>query len=521
MNTFNPRALPSFVAPCRQTRVGFVLIATALANAWPIYHPSASAGEMRAGVAKADITDREAKPMNDPLYAKALVLKDDATTIVIITIDGVAIGQIGHIRNDFLGNVRAQLEKDLGIKPANVIVNASHCHGVICADVEKLTVQAVKDAWKNLVPVKVGAGVGHENRIMENRRLFLKDGREADVRHAYSLPPDEEVAGIGPIDPQIGLLRIDKTNGEPLAAIYNFACHPIQGVPSKGNTADFPGFASKVIEENFCEGGLAFFIQGCAGDINPATYKDVHIARDSEPLGNLLGLAALRGLRKIKTKEGGELKVVSGMLALPRAADYESRLTAMQAEQAKLLASLKGTSLNFKTFVPLYVQYKLSGDFPAYYSHRYLNDKATGRDDMLKVDAENRTNLEQYIQNIHTMERLSIVQTNIDLLKMHEKQTIAAGKDTIDVEVCGVRIGDFRLLTFPGELTVEIGLGIKKRAAKPFTFVAGYTNGYIYYTPTAKQRGNTGYAQEDCDCLVAPQWQKIFEERADAVLKGL
>ena len=67
----------------------------------------------------------------------------------------------------------------------------------------------------------------------------------------------------------------------------------------------------------------------------------------------------------------------------------------------------------------------------------------------------------------------------------------------------------------------QIGLGIKKRAPKPFTFVAGYTNGYIYYTPTVEQRTNTGYAQEDCDCMVAPEWQKIFETNAVEMLRGL
>ncbi len=84
-----------------------------------------------------------------------------------------------------------------------------------------------------------------------------------------------------------------------------------------------------------------------------------------------------------------------------------------------------------------------------------------------------------------------------------------------------MRIGDFVLVTFPGELSVEIGLGIKKRAPAPFTFVAGYTNGYIYYTPTAKQRNNTGYAQEDCDSLVAPEWQHLFEERVAGILNKL
>ncbi|MEX2216050.1 MAG: hypothetical protein WD768_18200 [Phycisphaeraceae bacterium] len=480
-----------------------------------------TAGPLQAGVAKQDITDRDAGPVNDPLYAKALVLSNGDTTIVLITIDAVAIGEIGRIRNDFLPNVRSALEKELNIKPSHVFINASHCHGVVHVDVQQRTIQAVKDAARNMVQVKVGAGRGSENRIMENRRLLLKDGSEADVRHAYSLPPDEKVAAIGPIDPEIGLLRIDRATGEPFAVLYNFACHPIQGVPSKGNTADFPGFASKVIEENLGEGVMAFFVQGCAGDINPVQYKDVHNPRDAEPFGNQLGLSALRGIRKIKTGDNAQLKAHSETLSLPRAADYEQRIARLEAEQAKLLASLRGTSLNLKTFLPLYVQYKLADDSPSYSSHRYLLDKSLGREDLLKLDAENKANMEAYVQNILTMEQLTRNQVNLALLKRHQAQTLAAGSKTLEVEVGAIRIGDFTLVTFPGELTVPIGLHIKKQAPQPFTFVAGYTNGYIYYTPTAEQRSNTGHAQEDCDCLVAPQWQKLFEQRVESILKKL
>ena len=50
----------------------------------------------------------------------------------------------------------------------------------------------------------------------------------------------------------------------------------------------------------------------------------------------------------------------------------------MEAEQQTLLQSLKGTSLNLKTFLPLAVKYDLSGEFPSYYSHRYLHEKALG-----------------------------------------------------------------------------------------------------------------------------------------------
>lgn len=483
--------------------------------------PLASAAGLTAGVAKADITDREAKPANDPLYVKALVLRDDATTVAIISVDAVALGEIGRIGNGFLANVRSQLQSQFGIKPSNVVINASHCHGFVCADIEQRTVQAVKQALANMAQVNVGAGRGHENRIMENRRLKLKDGSEADVRHAYSLPPDEAVAAVGPVDPEIGLLRLDRKNGQPLAVVYNFACHPILGVPSGGNTADFPGFASKVIEENLGEGVVALFVQGCAGDINPVQYKDVHNPRDAETLGNMLGLSAMRALKKMPTKENAELRLVNETLALPRATDMEKRIAALQAEQARLLHSLRGTSLNLKTFIPLFLKYKADGGFPSYYSHRYLHDKSLGRDDLTRLDAENKANMDAYVRNIHAMEQLTRLQTNLDLLKMHHAQNAAAGKPAIDVEVVGVRIGDFVLVTFPGELSLEIGLGIKKRSPSPFTFVSGCTNGYIYYAPTEEQRNNTGFAQEDCDCLLAPQWQKLFEQTVDAILRKL
>ena len=89
------------------------------------------------------------------------------------------------------------------------------------------------------------------------------------------------------------------------------------------------------------------------------------------------------------------------------------------------------------------------------------------------------------------------------------------------MEVVALRVGEFHLITFPGELTVEIGLNLKKRSPHPFTFVAGYTNGYIYYAPTARQLANQGGAQEDSDTLLAPQWQQLFETRALELLRLL
>jgi hypothetical protein len=496
-----------------------ILIA-ALAAAGLFFSQNAWAAGLKAGAARVDITNTDSGPVNDPLYVKALVLKDDSTTAVLITLDAVAVGEIGHIKNDYLGKVRSRLKEELGIQPESVLVNASHCHGIVCADVDRRTVEAVQAAFKKLVPVSIGVGAGHENRVSENRRLKLKSGKVIDSRHAYSLPPDEEVAEVGPIDPQIGILRLDAADGRTVAVVYNFACHPILGVPGKGNTADMTGFASQVIEDNSSEGMVALFVQGCGGDINPALYKEVDSPRNAETLGNMLGLSTLKGLRKIKCQGAGPFKVIREMLSLPRA-DLAERIVAQETELQRLLQSLKGTSLSLKTFLPLAVKYGVSGEFPGNYSYRYLQEKMIGRDDLVKMDAENRRNLEAYIENIHVMEQLTRTQTNLALLKKHQADNVAAGKRTIDVEVMGLRIGDFVLVTFPGELTVQIGLNIKKTSPHKNTFVAGYTNGYIYYSPTAEQLLNIGGAQEDSDCILAPEWQKIFDDKVADLLKKL
>lgn len=478
------------------------------------------APQLKAGVSKVNISKTGSGLLNDPLYVKALVLEAGETRAVIITVDAVAIAEIGSIRNNYLSNVRSVLEKELNIKASNVLINASHCHGQVSSDIEQRTIQAVKEALQKMVPVNIGSGTGFESRIMENRRMKLKNGKEADSRHAYSLPPDEEVIGVGPVDTEIGILRLDRKNGKTLAVLYNFACHPIMGVPSVGNTADISGFASKVIEDCLGDGTMALFLQGCAGDINPVMYKDVNNPHDAEPLGNILGLSTVRALNDIKSAGNSEMKVINESLELPRA-NLVQTIDSMQAVQAKLIQSLKGTSLNLKTFFNLVNKYNFSPEFPSGYSQNYLHEMLIGRSDLNKLDSVNRKNIESYLRNIYIMEQMTRNQTNIDLLKMHHAQNEASGSKSITVELFGIRIGDFIMVSFPGELSVQIGLNIKKMSPHELTFITGCSNGYIYYSPTAEQLKNRGGAQEDSDCLLAPEWQKLFETRILEILKKL
>ena len=479
------------------------------------------ADDLQAGAAKIDITHPSKKIVEIPLLSRALVLRSDDSTLVIVTMDVVSIGEIGSIPDDFQANVRNRIQKSLGIAPRNIMFNASHCHGRPSPKSEDLTVEVIEKAYKQLEPVTVRSGRAYEDRIQENRRMKLKDGGEIDVRHAYSLPPNRDILSTGPVDPEIGILRVDKKTGGTLAVLFNFACHPIQGTPvSSGDTSDMTGYAAQVIEDNLDPGTIALFVQGCGGDINPLAYKDVDHPRHAEVYGNMLGLSTLKGIRKAKPNDDQRLIVMNETLSLPRS-NLAPRIMELEQYRESLVNSFGGTTLNLRQFIHLTNKHNLAPDAPSYHISRYLHDESLGHQDLKIMDANNKSAMNAYLRNIYRMEELTRVNANLRLLKMHQQQNVDAGKRTIDVEVMALRLGNFVMVTFPGELTVPIGLGIKERSPHPNTFVAGYTNGYIYYCPTAEQLKNVGGAQEDSDCILDPQWQEIFEAKVDDLLKRL
>jgi hypothetical protein len=476
---------------------------------------------LRAGVAKADITTSEAGiKINDPLYAKVLVLDDGKTRLAIIAMDVVAIGGIGDVSDDFLPTLRRRIQDELSLEGRHVLVNASHTHPpgrLLCSDEEQVdrVFGAVKRACENMTAVKVGTGIGYEDRIMMNRTLRLKNGRHWTIRHANPCPPDEEVASVGPVDPDIGIIRIDHMDGRPLAVVYNFACHPYLGVPRGGITADFPGFASKVIEENLGYGAMALFLQGAAGDITEILYKDVNRPRESEPLGTMLGLSTLQAWRGIQTTAEATLSVVTEHIDLPRRTDIPKRIALLQEEQADLLRTLRFTSLNFKAFLPLYLKHLTSPDHPLDDAYRYLHSG----DELSAIDAQNEQNLAKYLSNIHAMEKLARIEDKIGTLEKHQAINDAAGEPVITAEVQGIRIGDCALVTAPIEVLVEVGLNVKRASPYTHTFVAAFSNGYMHYGSPAAYYDLGGY--EVTECLLAPEWQQLYEAKAQEVIRRL
>ncbi|MFC1636138.1 neutral/alkaline non-lysosomal ceramidase N-terminal domain-containing protein [Planctomycetota bacterium] len=499
-----------------------VLISISLAMAC-IWAPNVEAASLRAGVAVQDITsDAPTKNIHDPLYAKALVLDDGATKAVIICVDIISAS------DTLVSEVRRQVQKELGINQKNVLLNASHNHHTWNQTAEDMTsriVQAVEQAASTTVPVKIGVGVGYEDRISMNRRLRLKNGKEWTIRRANPSPQDSEVVGLGSMDTEIGILRLDKVGGGILAVLYNFAVHPYGGIPDGSVTADLPGFASRVIEEAMGPGAVALFVQGAAGDITPIRYKDFDAPPPTERLGMMLGRSVIVTAKRLPMKEQSDIKVVSEIIELPKRQDVAVRIESLEEQQEEILrffagigcgAHGAGTSLNFKSFLPLYIKYSIDPNYPSYSSYLYLAEQTTDRKDLKHLDAANKKRVGKYLQCIHKMEELIRLQTNLQILKRHLREDDSR---SLVVEIQGIRIGEFILVTFPGELFAEVGLRLKKQSPFPHTFIAAYSNGNIGYAPTADVYQNEAY--EDVLTRLSPHWQQLYETKALATIGEL
>ena len=116
----------------------------------------------------------------------------------------------------------------------------------------------------------------------------------------------------------------------------------------------------------------------------------------------------------------------------------------------------------------------------------------------------------------HNEERVA---DKIATLLRHKAINDESGEATVTTEVQGIKIGDCVFITSPAEVLVQVGLNIKNASPHERTFVAAFSNGYIHYGPPAADYPKGGY--EVTECLLAPEWQQLYEEKARDVLRRL
>lgn len=509
-----------------------------------------SDGTLRAGVGKVDITCAAGElayglfpekavahvppqyrdmrvEIDDPLYVRALVLDDGEERTVLLTLDVCAVGArsisqfiLYDSPDDFVPRLRERVEAELGIPGCRLSVSASHTHPpgrLLCDEEDQITrsVEAIRQALSSMTPVTVGVGAGHEDTLTINRTFVMRDGTDYSWRPE---PPGDEIERLRPIDPEIGIIRIDRLDGSPFAVVYDFASHLLVGCRRGKITADFAGVTSGYLEEHIGGGVAAIFLQGANGDIVEAFYDDRENPRTKFDFGKRLGESVLQAYRGIETGPA-EIRVATRHVEFPLRRDIPEAVAAVRRHQAELTASMRYTGLTFKNFLPLYLKYSLHPDFPNHSPQRYLQADMCADDTLRVLDGQNRGAIAKYLESIRAMELMAINELKIATLEKHQEIIDELGGETVPAEIKGIRIGDCALIAAPMEVLAEVGFNVKRASPFARTYIISNSNGYLHYSPPASYYGRGGY--EVTECLLAPAWEPIFMDAVQGIFDEL
>ena len=280
--------------------------------------------------------DRRLSGVKDELYAKAVAIESDGEAVIFVTADAL------FVLAKEVKRIRERIREFTGIAPERVMVSATHTHTgpPIWPDQDEAylsrLVYAMADAailaYQRRRPARIGFGSGQVNGIAFNRRYWMKDGT-VQTNPGYGNP--KAVAPEGPTDPEVLVVRMDDEQGEPLAVIVNFACHP-DTIGGTEASADFPGSLSRALKRALGIQTVCLFLQGAAGNIN---HHDFSLPRPpavdchAERIGRKLAEEVLRVRETIGMPDGGEpLPLGAARSLFPLA--YR-RATEAEAEEAR------------------------------------------------------------------------------------------------------------------------------------------------------------------------------------------
>jgi hypothetical protein len=298
-------------------------------------------GKLRAAVVKVDVTPATPKNLlgygarvstgvHDKIYHKIIALDDGVTQFFLVSSDFCIMSPSEYDR------VASVLDKQQNIKPVNFWWSLTHTHSApevgvpglpavfmgerykhdvdtaYRREVEEKLIQGIIEAKKNLQPAKLGVGWGFSQANI-NRRAVDVNGKAS-----LGLNPD------GPVDRRIGLIRIEKMDGSPLALIANYPIHgTVLGPQNLEISGDVTGVVSNYIEEK--TGVPVVFVNGAAGNLAPI--YSVYPSPEAGHLGQfrvLLGDRILDANKKL-TSTTDSIRLFTGSITVetPRKANLQ------------------------------------------------------------------------------------------------------------------------------------------------------------------------------------------------------
>ena len=183
-------------------------------------------GGLMAGVGKALIdpppaqlpirnnNDSPLVAVHDSLYARALVLQQGNSKVVIVVADAITLP------DEFYEQAVAKLAVATAVARDHVLLSATHVHTVpwsfdngYAAVVLEGIMSAAAQAQQHLEPVRVGVGEG---------RAYINMNRDEQLAGAFILGQDPE----GPSDKAVRVAGFFRGDGSPLAILAITPCTP-------------------------------------------------------------------------------------------------------------------------------------------------------------------------------------------------------------------------------------------------------------------------------------------------------
>jgi neutral ceramidase len=285
----------------------------------------------RAGAAKADITPaspqwlmgynaRKSTGVLDRIYHRVVVMESGGQEFALVASDLCLFSPTVY------DEAARDVERETGIPRVRFWWSVTHTHAApevgppdvykallgrsdheydreYTALVKEALVQAVKEARGKMAPARIAIGQGVSMANI-NRRA-----KDVDGTVSLGLNPD------GPADRQIGVIRIEREDGAPVALIANYAIH---GTVMSGQnlliSGDAPGTVSLYLEQKL--GAPVLFVNGAAGNLAPiysvyADAKSGHLSQFRVLLGDKVS-AAVAGLGRAT----GDVTISASELAI-------------------------------------------------------------------------------------------------------------------------------------------------------------------------------------------------------------
>ncbi|MEZ5400663.1 MAG: neutral/alkaline non-lysosomal ceramidase N-terminal domain-containing protein [Bryobacteraceae bacterium] len=208
-----------------------------------------------------------------PIQAKALALRDrKGYRIVIVTADVVGLPR------GITDAVAARLEKEHGLRRAQVVFNASHTHTGPVIWPNLTTMYFISDEEKAKLHAYAAT---FTEKMYSAAAAALGDLAPAEVTYgegAAGFARNRRQGEKGPVDHSVPVFDVRTTDGKRKAILFGYACHNTTLTGEHYQVSgDYAGYAQAALEKEY-PGSVALFLMLAGADQNPNPRSKVELA---------------------------------------------------------------------------------------------------------------------------------------------------------------------------------------------------------------------------------------------------